>query len=1241
MAEKDRNQRMKEITQRLEQGVKEIFTSEMYMEYLKTMSQFHSYSFNNTLLIHLQKPDASLVAGYQAWQKKFHRQVKRGEKGIQIIAPAPIREKEEVEKIDPATLEPVLKPDGTPEMEEVVYTIPRFRITTVFDVSQTEGEPLPELATPELMGSVENYEIFMQAIRDISPAPIRFDEIESGAKGFYSSIDKEIVIQNGMSESQTMKTGIHEVTHAKLHDRDIMEELEEKKDQLTREVEAESVAYTVCQYFGLDTSEYSFPYIAGWSSDRDMKELRSSMDTIRRVSGEFIDQMIERMQEIRREAQRHQENTLFEEPQDRYGIYQLREDRDGTDYRFMGMAYLQEQGISVDGADYQFVYGDELLEGDTLETLYTKFNTDHPADYTGHSLSMSDVVVLKKDGELTAHYVDSFGYQELPGFIEQRKKAQEIQAEEKTYPPLYLSDLTYAMEHRNVDAYLDSRKLNLDCKKAVEEAVARHFDGYHLSHEAAADVVEAYGAERVSFVLACTVQHLRSDGRFSKETKEWADGFRIPENISRGMDLNADYVVTSHPAVLDGFIGLARKEMGEREREKQAGQIGPETKGLLVEGHFGTWHTAEVKEIAGETFFRMEHDEYGDKVAGIIVDADGKLVAEDLEHGFDDGAMEAITEYLYEKVPEPFIKQFYVVNDAYGIKAEREYQYFENLDDAIQAYHLLPNHLDKRLGMESREPVTSRMTLLKCENGIENVEDVKKASLDGKWINDEVADAYNHAQFYLDNKDTNIVYELPSMKGYFYIQTSAEGWFDYTFYDRKYRELDGGSYENTDISIQEAVEALLNEEKIMLAQCHVVCWNDFMEAVTEAGQREIQGKIEMPLTSGITEKEKALGDMSRSAIEETVLCYAQAQLEDMGLEDEVKLNAARVYGSRTRAGLYNNGSDLDVVLFYTGNIREDDFFSALHKAGMTIAGIPLDITPVSENRTYTMEEYMKNAEKYLDDKELKKLAYDIDQFLNEFDLYEYRDTVEDREENVEMIYADLVSGEAESIRKWVAEIAEGENDDLPEDVENAKKLLTRIEQAQETGRAEVMYEPEVEEAKITFYVAECMEFPVMGEYHDNLTLREAFQKYKEIPAERMNGIKGIGFRLEDGSMYDGDYELMRAGSISKDTIDLVPHYKESPLVQKAMADLEKMLAEEQQRKEPVQTEPAAEPGGQDRPGNMVQKPEASKPAGVRQSVLVALRERQAKQKAQEQQVQKEGEKTEKIAQGRRKGEPEL
>ena len=514
MAENKRSQQMKEITQKLEKGVKEIFTSEMYKEYLKTMSQFHDYSLNNTLLIYMQKPDASLVAGYQAWQKKFKRQVKRGEKGIQIIAPAPIREKEEVEKLDPETQEPILKPDGTPEMEEVVYTIPRFRIATVFDVSQTEGEPLPGLEVPELTGNVKNYETFLQALKEVSPVPIRFDEIESGAKGYYSNTKKEIVIQKGMSESQTMKTGIHETAHAKLHDWDFMEETGEKKDQMTREVEAESVAYTVCQYFGLDTSEYSFPYIAGWSSDKDLKELRASMDTIRKTAGEFINQMTEKIQEIQWEEHRHTESVLFTDLQDRYGIYQLSEEGNGREYRFMNLAYLKGKGLAVEGKDYQFVYGDVLREGDTLEDLYEKFNIDHPGDYTGYSLSVSDVVVLKQGNKLTAHYVDSFGYEELPDFIRQREELLEEKPKQKEYPPLYVSDLEYAIAHKNADAYLDSRKQNLDCKNAIEEAIRTHFDGYHLAQDAAKGVLERYGEERITYILACTVQHLERDGLF-------------------------------------------------------------------------------------------------------------------------------------------------------------------------------------------------------------------------------------------------------------------------------------------------------------------------------------------------------------------------------------------------------------------------------------------------------------------------------------------------------------------------------------------------------------------------------------------------------------------------------------------------------------------------------------------------------------------------------------------------------
>ena len=229
---------LKEISERLEQGVKEIFTSERYTEYLNTMSKFHNYSFNNTLLITMQKPEATLVAGYQAWQKKFNRHVKRGEKGIQIIAPTPVREKQEIEKIDPDTQEPIIGEDGQPETEVVEMIIPRFRVATVFDVSQTEGEPIAELEVPELTGSVQFYDTFMQALQNISPVPIRMMNVEGEAKGYYHQTEKYIAIKEDMSNVQTMKTGVHEVSHALLHDREVMDAEGVLKDQTTKEVEA-------------------------------------------------------------------------------------------------------------------------------------------------------------------------------------------------------------------------------------------------------------------------------------------------------------------------------------------------------------------------------------------------------------------------------------------------------------------------------------------------------------------------------------------------------------------------------------------------------------------------------------------------------------------------------------------------------------------------------------------------------------------------------------------------------------------------------------------------------------------------------------------------------------------------------------------------------------------------------------------------------------------------------------------
>lgn len=250
MADKRADQ-LKEITERLEQGVKDIFTSEMYTKYLLTMSKFHNYSFNNTLLIAMQRPDATLVAGYNAWKNKFNRYVKKGEKGIQIIAPAPVKEREEREKIDKDTGLTVLNESGEPEIEVVERVIPRFRVTTVFDYAQTDGEPLPTLEVNELTARVKDYTLLKEAIEQVSPVPICFGEIEGNAKGYYSHMDKEVCVRADMGESQTIKTMIHEVAHAMLHDSDQMKQRGEEKDQLTKKQKRKALHLRFARHLAL------------------------------------------------------------------------------------------------------------------------------------------------------------------------------------------------------------------------------------------------------------------------------------------------------------------------------------------------------------------------------------------------------------------------------------------------------------------------------------------------------------------------------------------------------------------------------------------------------------------------------------------------------------------------------------------------------------------------------------------------------------------------------------------------------------------------------------------------------------------------------------------------------------------------------------------------------------------------------------------------------------------------------
>ena len=508
-------EKLKEITDRLEQGIKELFDSERYKEYLRVMSKFHNYSFNNTLLIAMQKPDASLIAGFNAWKNNFQRNVMKGEKGIKILAPSPFKIKQEMEKIDPATQKPVIGADGKPVTEEKEITIPAFKVVAVFDVSQTEGKEIPNLAVDMLTGDVERFKDVFAALEKTSPVPIGFEKIEGGAHGYYHLEEKRIAIDEGMSELQTLKTAIHEIAHAKLHDIDLnasVTEQTDRPDRRTREVQAESVAYAVCQHYGLDTSDYSFGYVAGWSSGRELDELKSSLETIRSAAAEIINSIDGYLKDLQQEQETEQTATLpdptiqitdmqeygytwdgmlplqqeaaerlFHEdleifciyedgtegavtslselrehaengglfgvekaawkafyertngksqeetkaapelPQekDTFSIYQLKRDDKTVDLRFEPYDRLTAAGHTVDMANYDRIYIADLAPGTSLEDIYTRFNVDHPKDFKGHSLSVSDVVVLHQNGQDTAHYVDSIGYKEVPEFWKQ------------------------------------------------------------------------------------------------------------------------------------------------------------------------------------------------------------------------------------------------------------------------------------------------------------------------------------------------------------------------------------------------------------------------------------------------------------------------------------------------------------------------------------------------------------------------------------------------------------------------------------------------------------------------------------------------------------------------------------------------------------------------------------------------------------------------------------------------------
>ena len=474
--------KLKEITDRLEKGIMELFDSDRYKEYLRVMSKFHNYSFNNTLLIAMQKPDASLVAGFQSWKNNFKRNVVKGEKGIKILAPSPFKIKQEMEKIDPATQKPVIGADGKPVKEEKEITIPAFKVVSVFDVSQTEGKELPDIAVDMLTGDVERFKDVFAALEKTSPVPIGFEKIAGNSHGYYHLEEKRIAIDEGMSELQTIKTAIHEIAHAKLHDIDPNAPKEEqagRPDRRAREVQAESVAYAVCQHYGLDTSDYSFGYVAGWSSGRELDELKSSLETIRSTAAEIINSIDEHLQEIQKERDKEQaqKETTIEAAapdKDTFSIYQLKRGDETRDFRFEPYDRLAATGRTADRANYDLIYTAELTPGTSLEDIYTRFNIDHPKDFKGHSLSVSDVVVLHQNGQDTAHYVDSSGYRQVPEFL---------QPPEKENPLKHVED-TIEQNDNNFDGIINNTP-------SVDELEKKAKSGEQISLTDLADAIKA------------------------------------------------------------------------------------------------------------------------------------------------------------------------------------------------------------------------------------------------------------------------------------------------------------------------------------------------------------------------------------------------------------------------------------------------------------------------------------------------------------------------------------------------------------------------------------------------------------------------------------------------------------------------------------------------------------------------------------------------------------------------------
>ena len=1145
-------QKVKEITDKLEAGLKELFESEKYKSYLSTMSKFHNYSFNNTLLIAMQKPEATLVAGYQAWQKNFERHVNKGEKAIRILAPAPYKIKEERDKLDPVTGEMMFDENGMPQKEETEVTIPAFRAVSVFDVSQTDGKPIPELEVNELLSTVEGYEDFVQALMNISPVPIAFEDIPGDSKGYFSTAEKRIAVQENMSESQTLKTMVHEVAHSMLHDKEVNQSMDiPVKDRNTKEVEAESVAFTVCQHFGIDTSDYSFGYIAGWSSGRNMKELKSSLDTIRKTASELITGIEGAMQELqlnREMEQEHGKESILLVHNEDFSEYNLVSVR-GMDSAELISAlstmneedksnissYLESKGAwTTELADEQTEEAEEYhidvrYNMDTDELIDVKERVEQPIDTNLSVMGQAEQLINQLEAEKNIftseerNLIVNYAYK-----LDDMNKTREL-AEKLAYREQYAQQdvaLTIIDAKAEIDALPDpmiglsemreygyqwNEMLPLTQEKALElfehdlPVYLLHTDGAESLAESRERIEEhegIFGVEKETWNKALKQQTKITLILMDEQEREYTYPYPVVavDIEEMGGDRTAVFK-TSEPIsdtdvaeIHNAFYGTdlefeIEKELGitwvESINYEDGSVITPEMarKEQLLYASTDKYGIYQLKPNLELDSLRFEGTE-SLKRMGITKDNFDAIKPEnytllyvgelsELQKETQGATLEAIFEKFNLDHPEDFRGHSLSVSDI--VVLHQNGQNTAHFVDSF-GYTEIPDFLREQTPEKEEMQDTSGHNVQKTEPEIDGDEIID--------LGDETEQVLAEMKKTLESEqETELAFSIADR---FISIQEVEGGYDYSIMGADYKEIDGGIYDNPDVTIREALHDILEDLKSQPdyngAKGNIqredelipMDYDGLMEKAEEANRiipESTPSSVVADFRAKTGELFHDISEMNPEEIEETVKCHVQAKIDEYNIDATI-VDVA-VTGSRCR-GLEHESSDLDVVVELSTAEREDDLFNAFNEGGLHIGEVKVDINPITAQRTGTLETYLPQVEEYL------------------------------------------------------------------EGVRQAR-------------------EQEKEKAEVTLTVSECGEFHNLGECYENIpTVDEAIAIWKQIPSERMNGIPAIGINIiERGAEPFEDYEIdvLSGKRIDLGVLDYVPDIKNNPQAMEVITEL--------------------------------------------------------------------------------------